>query len=219
MNRPLPFSLFFALLFLFQSINLSSSPAPSPLFGVGGGGFLVCLFFFFFAFWSFTALSTWAASYFSAPIFIPPTPSRENIVTIRIFFFFFKVYILNSFWLCAKHYKKGNFFIQNCRLCVTSKNMQSVVNPSHDFYNHPHDSWLLFLNPIKNLVIAMNCLPSKMCNLQIYPICMQFQKVQKLSEPLRSLWPHTKNPAGCLNTFYKYHTIWDRRSILKHSPF
>lgn len=140
MNRPLPFSLFFALLFLFQSINLSSSPAPSPLFGVGGGGFLVCLFFFFFAFWSFTALSTWAASYFSAPIFIPPTPSRENIVTIRIFFFFFKVYILNSFWLCAKHYKKGNFFIQNCRLCVTSKNMQSVVNPSHDFYNHPHDS-------------------------------------------------------------------------------
>ena len=56
------------------------------------------------------------------------------------FFFFFKVYILNSFWLCAKHYKKGNFFIQNCRLCVTSKNIQSVVNPSHDFYNHPHDS-------------------------------------------------------------------------------
>lgn len=95
MNRPLPFSLFFALLFLFQSINLSSSPAPSPLFGVGGGGFLVCLFFFFFAFWSFTALSTWAASYFSAPIFIPPTPSRENIVTIRIFFFFFLKF---TFW-------------------------------------------------------------------------------------------------------------------------
>ena len=140
MNRPLPFSLFFALLFLFQSINLSSSPAPSPLFGVGGMNFQ-----FFSS--SFSLLSgLLLLSVLGLPlIFQPqflylPLLVEKTLSLLGSFFFFFKVYILNSFWLCAKLYKKGNFFIQNCRLCVTSKNIQSVMNPNHDFYNHPHDS-------------------------------------------------------------------------------
>lgn len=135
---------FFSLLCIAVSLPVYKSfLLPSSFSSVWGGGgwifsFSLLLFLCFLVFYCSQYLG--CLLFFSPNFYTSHSQQRKHCHYQDLFFFFFKVYILNSFWLCAKHYKKGNFFIQNCRLCVTSKNMQSVVNPSHDFYNHPHDS-------------------------------------------------------------------------------